>query len=168
MHFSGICWKCRHAPTPMEGTEGGNSQDLPPGRKTLLLCRTLWTRSCGPQGNEKAESYNSTLNGSPKRGSPLDCALYCPCTTIIGGCWFFTALDLIPNVSHTRSADWWGATAISESLLAAEMPKLPVCAGDKHDTAPSIFQHCLCHVGNYWQTSSKLCSANASGVNLML
>lgn len=112
-------------------------------------CRTLWTRSCGPQGKEKAESYNSTLNGSPKRGSPLDCALYCPCTTIIGGCWFFTALDVIPNVSHTRSADRWGATVISESLLAAEMSKLPVCAGDKHDTAPSIFQDCLCHAGNY-------------------
>lgn len=41
----------------------------------------------------------------PKRGSRLDCALYCPCMAVTGGHWFFAALELIPDVSHDRSAD---------------------------------------------------------------
>jgi len=90
---------------------------------------------------------------SPRKGCELDCGLRCPCVVTAGVSWLFTALELVSSISHTRSADWQGATVIAEPLLAAEMSKLPVCAGDKHDAAPNVFQHCLCDAGNYWQTA---------------
>lgn len=64
--------------------------------------------------------------------------------------FFFPVLELIWSVSHIGRLMRRNS---SKFLLAAEKSMLPLCAGDKCDTASNIFQYYLHRAGNYWQTA---------------